>query len=229
MSVRSWVARSVLALACLVAPPSGAVVARAQASDSGQSAVRVVHASPDAPPVDVFVDGARALTNLAFGESAGYVTLPSGWHAVAVVPAGAMSDAAVIAADLELAPDRAYTVMAVGGLASIAPLVLVDDRAPALDGEARVRFVHSSPDAPAVDVAVLGGPTLFSNVAFKDASAYLTVPAGTVDLAVRLAGTETTVLTVPAVSLTAGQVYTVAAVGLVGGTPALGALPLADS
>ena len=48
---------------------------------------------------------------------------------------------------------------ATGFLASIQPLVLEDDRG--TTGQAKVRFVHTSPDAPAVDVAVKGGPVLF--------------------------------------------------------------------
>src|SRR6187200_2622742 len=42
----------------------------------GDAAVNVIHASPDAPEVDVYVNGAQALTGLAFGEFSGWVALP---------------------------------------------------------------------------------------------------------------------------------------------------------
>lgn len=42
-------------------------------------------------------------------------------------------------------------------------------------------MVHASPDAPAVDVAVKGGPVLFAGLPFPRASAYASVPAGTYD------------------------------------------------
>lgn len=202
---------------------------RAATAQMQMASVRVVHASPDAPAVDVLVDGNRAITNLAFGQAAGYVDLAAGSHQVAVVPTGAGPEAAVIQATLELAAGRAYTVMAVGQLAQIEPLVLSDDRAAPMGSTAKVRFVHTAPDAPAVDIAVTGGPVLFSNVPFKEASQYLEAPAGTLDLEVRVAGTDTAVLTVPGVTLEAGKVYTIAAIGLAGGTPSLQALPLIDA
>lgn len=80
-------------------------------------------------------------------------------------------------------------------------------------------MVHTSPDAPAVDVAVKGGPVLFSNLPFPRASQYLVVAAGTYDLEVRVAGTTTVALELPGVSLESGKTYTVFAVGSVqGGT-----------
>lgn len=229
--MKQLVSAYLLVLALLANVPGLAAAAPAaqppaQAADTAK--VRVIHASPDAPAVDVLVDGGRAITNLAFGEVAGYVDLPAGTHAVAVVPAGAAADAAVIQTNLELAAGKAYSVLATGRLAEISPVVLSDDRG-GPDSTARVRFAHLSPDAPAVDIAVAGGPVLFSNVPFREAAAYLDAPAGTLDLEARLAGTDTVALSVPNVTLEAGKVYTILAIGLAGGTPALQALPLVDS
>jgi hypothetical protein len=80
--------------------------------------------------------------------------------------------------------------------------------------------VHLSPNAPAVDVAVTGGPVLFANKAFKDYSAFTPVDAGTYDLEVRLAGQATVVLPLPGITLQAGKIYTVFARGFAGGTGA---------
>jgi hypothetical protein len=41
------------------------------------SMVRVAHLSPDAPAVDVLVNGQRAITNLAFKEVTPYIPLPA--------------------------------------------------------------------------------------------------------------------------------------------------------
>jgi hypothetical protein len=135
----------------------------------------------------------------------------------------------VIDATLDLAADTDYTVVAVGLLADIEPLVLVDNNSAPAAGKAHVRFVHASPDAPAVDIAVTGGPVLFSNVPFKGVGDYLPVDAGTYNLEARVAGTETVALSVPNVALEAGKVYTIFAMGLVGGEPALTAVPSVDA
>jgi hypothetical protein len=194
----------------------------------GESArVRVVHASPDAPAVDVLVDGSAAFTSAPFKGITDYASLDPGTYAVQVVPAGE-TEPAVIDAELGLEA-RDYTVVAVGALENIEPLVLADNNAQPAAGKAHVRFVHASPDAPAVDIAVAGGPVLFSNVAFKGVGDYLPVDAGTYDLEVRPAGSEDVVLSVPALALRDGTVYTVFAMGLAGGEPALQAVPSVDA
>jgi LPXTG-motif cell wall-anchored protein len=135
----------------------------------------------------------------------------------------------VIDASLDLATETDYTVVAVGQLANIEPLVLIDNNSAPAAGKAHVRFVHASPNAPAVDIAVTGGPVLFSNVPFKGTGDYLPVDAGSYDLEARVAGTETVALSVPGVMLEEGKVYTIFAMGLAGGEPALAAVPSVDA
>ncbi|WP_117237164.1 DUF4397 domain-containing protein [Thermus sediminis] len=179
--------------------------------------VRVAHLSPDAPAVDVLVNGQRAITGLAFKQVTPYISLPATRVRVQVVPAG--QDApVVIDAELDLREGVYYTVAATGFLANIRPQVYTDTLAGFFPraGFARVRVVHTSPDAPAVDVAVRGGPVLFANLPFPRASTYLSVPAGSYDLEVRAAGTTTVALSLPGVNLESGKIYTVFAVGSLG-------------
>lgn len=190
--------------------------------------VRVVHASPDAPAVDVLVNDGVAFSNAPFKGITNYASLAAGEYQVKVVPTGATTPV-VISATLGLEADKDYTVVAVGKLADIEPLVLVDNNSAPAAGKAHVRFVHASPDAPAVDIAVKDGPVLFSNVAFKGAGSYLPVDAGSYDLEVRLAGTTTVALAVPGVKLDAGSVYTVFAMGLASGEPTLTAVSSVDA
>jgi hypothetical protein len=195
-------------------------------ADGHQARVRAVHASPDAPAVDILVNDNAAFTNAPFKGITDYASLDVGTYNIKVVPTGA-TDPVVIEADLALEAQD-YTIVAVGTLENIEPLVLVDNNSMPEAGKAHVRFVHASPDAPAVDIAVKDGPVLFGNVAFKEVGDYLPVDAGTYDLEVRLAGTDTVALEVPGLALEAGTVYTVFAMGLAGGEPALEAVPSVD-
>jgi hypothetical protein len=200
-------------------------------ASAGETArVRVVHASPDAPAVDVYADGARALTNVPYKGYSDYLPLPAGPHNFKVFATGAdpASDTAVIDADATLEAGKDYTVVAVGLLADIEAAVFEDNNAAPAAGKAHVRVIHASPDAPAVDVAVAGGPVLFSNLAFPNAAGPSPVDAGTYDLEVRAAGTTTAALEVPGVQTQAGKIYTVLAVGLLEGEPALEALPIVN-
>jgi hypothetical protein len=196
-------------------------------ADGHQARVRAVHASPDAPAVDILVNDNAAFTNAPFKGITDYASLDTGTYNIKVVPTGA-TDPVVIEADLTLEA-KDYTIVALGTLENIEPLVLVDNNSAPAEGKAHVRFVHTSPDAPAVDIAVKGGPVLFSNIAFKGVGDYLPVDAGTYDLEVRVAGTENVALEVPGLALSQGTVYTVFAMGLAGGEPALEAVPSVDS
>ena len=183
--------------------------------NEGDAAVNVVHASPDAPAVDVYVNGEQALTGLAFGEFSGWVALPAGEHQIQVTAEGAALDTAVIDAMVTIEAGAAYHIAATGLLEEIAPQVYQTDLSMLEDDMARIRVIHTSPDAPAVDVAVTGGDVLIENLAFPDASDFLEVPAGTYDLEVRPTGTEDVALALPGVALEAGMVYDIFATGLV--------------
>jgi hypothetical protein len=213
-----------LAMAFLPVVPTDQALAQSDAAR-----VRVVHASPDAPAVDVWVEGSVAFENAPFTGVTDYAALDAGTYNVQVTPTGA-TEPVVINADLDLTAGTDYTVVAVGLLADIEPLVLVDNNSAPAAGMAHVRFVHASPDAPAVDIAVAdGGPVLFSDVPFKGVGDYLPVDAGTYDLEARIAGTSDVALSVPGVALEDGYVYTIFAMGLAGGEPALTAVPSVDA
>lgn len=215
----------ILSAVALLALPAGDVSAQ-----SSESRIRVLHASPDAPAVDIYLDGAEAVSDLAFDDITGYVSVPAGDHNVQVFPASANgSGDPVIDADVTLTADTDYTIAAVGKLADIEPLVLVDNNAAPAAGKTHLRFVHASPDAPAVDIYVDGAGVVVPNAAFKAASDYLPLDAGTYDLEVRAAGTDTVALDLPGVTLEAGNVYTAFAVGLLDGTPALSAKLTTDA
>ncbi|MCU4972910.1 DUF4397 domain-containing protein [Halobacteria archaeon AArc-m2/3/4] len=182
--------------------------------DAERGSVRVAHLSPDAPNVDVFVDGDAVLEDVPFRAVSDYLELPVGTANVTITAAGD-PDTVAFDDDVEIAEGDA-TVAALGELSGenqqFAPALLTDDRSD--PGEmARVRLVHASPDAPAVDVTVAGDP-LFENVAFGEA-ATVEVPADAYELEVRPA-TETAdgdVVETFDVEPAAGGVYTVFAVG----------------
>jgi len=176
--------------------------------------LRVAHLSPDAPAVDIWVNGSRVLEGVPFKAISDYLSLDAGSYQIQVSPAGA-ADPIVIDAAVELEIGTAYTVAATGLLAEIAPIVLIDDL-DTLGDQAKVRFVHTSPDALAVDVGVSGGPVLFREAAFREASQYLAVGGGLYNLEVRLAGTMTVALPVPGVQFENGTNYTIFAIGLAG-------------
>lgn len=178
-----------------------------------EASLRVIHASYDAPAVDVAVDGPVAIPSLAYPEASGYQMVSAGTRNVMVTPAGQISPV-VISADLPLADGMSYTVFAADQLNQIQPIFVMDDRTPAGD-QARVRFAHLSPDAPAVDIRLDtgDGPVVFGNAAFTDVTAYAAVDGGDYNFVVTAAGQTDPVVRFAPVTLENGAVYTVMAHG----------------
>jgi hypothetical protein len=175
--------------------------------------VRIVHMSPDAPALDVTVDGQATVAGLAFRSASGYTSLAPGARKLRVTAAG-QGQRALIEADLPLQAGQDLTLVALGRLADISALPLQDDNGAPPAGKAKVRFMHASPDAPPVDISVKGGPVIFPNVGFKSVAGYVAVDAGTYALEVRPAGGTNVALNLPSVTFLSGQVVTIFGAGL---------------
>ena len=186
----------------------------------GEAALRVAHLSPDAPNVDVYVDSEDpTLADVPFGEVSDYLDVPAGDREVEITAAGD-PDTSVFSGPVTVEADADYTVAAIGELSDdggqpFEPLVLEDDNSAVGGDTARLRVVHASPDAPAVDVTAAGGDVvLFDGVAYGE-SGYVEVEAN--DYTVEIRGdTESNDGEVAAdfdVSLNGGTVYTAFAAG----------------
>lgn len=191
--------------------------------ETRQASVMIVHASPDAPAVDLLVNNSKVASGVTFLQNTNYLKTDEGTTNIKVNAAG--TNTSVINADVDLDGDKSYSVFAVNTLSKIEPLAFEDNLTSPASGKAHVRFIHLSPDAPAVDIALRGGAVVFPNVAFKTGTAFAPLDAGSYKLDVRLAGTSTVALPLPDITLEAGKIYTVYAKGTLLGTgnQALGA------
>ncbi len=199
-------------------------------SSPPNAAIRISHLAPDAPRVNVNVDGAAFLTAVDFGSSSGLKPVAAGSHEVAVdgiLPSGTATVIGPVSLDLK--PDTQYDVLAVGKLTgsgdtAFGPLVIErPDQMPA-GGEIRVQVVHAAPSAPAVDVyvtapgAALGSPTL-SGIPFKTYSDPLTLPAGEYQVRLTLPGSSDVVYDSGPLPLTGGADLLIAAIDNLGAGP----------
>jgi hypothetical protein len=175
--------------------------------------------------VNVLIDGGTPSggNNLAYKGVVGYTRVEHGAHNVR------LDIASSGAALLELAPTYAagtdYTVFAIGqlGNATVTHLTTADDNsAPGAD-QARIRVIHASPTAGAVDVYVTepGAPLtdvgrVFSNVTYAnpdDAARYRSLPAGRYQVRVTNAGSQTVGIDAGSTDLGRGRVRTFLLVG----------------
>lgn len=181
---------------------------------AGKAWIRVLHGSPDAPAVDVYVDGAKAITDLAFGAITDYTPVPAGDRAIKVCATGSTTVCPIDVPKLSVADGKKYTIAATGLLADIKAQVIED--APAADStKAQVRVVHFSADTPAVDVLTADGATkLVTNLAFPKATDYLSLDANTYSVKVCASPADTVCPLGPLpLTVAGGKAYSVFAIG----------------
>jgi len=187
------------------------------------SYLRVVHASPDAPAVDVAVDNESVLTGVEFGDVGDYLALAGGPHNVTI---SANESGAVVFEDTVTLDPRTITTIAAAGEVSenatqpFEPILYDDNAYEPAANESAVSVIHLSPDAPTVDVTVgTGNETvvLADNVSYGEASDYATVAAGnyTVDVREATEADDGPVLATVDLTLDEGSAYSALAVGFV--------------
>lgn len=180
------------------------------------------------------LEGLSVAGGLAYSEVTRYLALDAGQYTARLVAPDATDCATSLAGlpdyPLPNLPEGTYaTVAAVGmvGATDDTAFTLkpfVDESTVAAD-QAALRFVHASPGTPAVDVGTLAGSTftaIFQDVAFgdfatssgTDANGFLvTSPIASATVSARPAGTSADALVVEGVSLPAGTIASLFAIG----------------
>lgn len=181
--------------------------------------VRFIHASTDASNVDLYIDGIRILKDFSYKEVSNYLSLPAGKHQIDIYPTGNMVST-VLSRKVMIEQGKHYTLIPTGHVKNLKWLALEDD--PLVPrGESKIRFIHLSPDAPALDIAVNGRDVIFSNLAFRKHTSYLGLSPMTVDLESRIAGSPNIALPFPQIQLKPNKAYTTLIVGSITSEPGL--------
>ena len=225
--------KNMLTLTAVLALSVGSAACGDDDDDSGtnppeQTAqVRAIHASPDAPAVDIYVEGSSTpiATNVAYGAATAYVTVPAGTYNIQLRPTGADSSTDPIyeTGNVSLGADAVLTAVAAGLLNSADAadafriIPQFEGFATPASGNAIVRILHAGSDAPTVnlDVGADGSNEITNLARFADTGAAgVDLPGGSpLTIAVVVDGLTVTTFTTPALS--AGTEYFLIATGLV--------------
>ena len=132
--------------------PAKAKATKKVVRTTGTAFLRVLHAIPGGPSVDVYSGTIKVASDVSFKSLGDYMDVKSGKNAFKVVPAG-KTEPSIVAEDKTLAKGKYFTLVVTGKQA--ATLLLVNDSAgKEIADKARVRVVHAAPGVPDVLVTV---------------------------------------------------------------------------
>lgn len=179
--------------------------------------VRIAHAVPDAPAADVYLGSKKVASGITFKTVTGYLPLPAGTHRITLTPVGLTR--AVLELSVTVKPGQTFTAAAAGTLRTLRPVLISEEAALPTNKATRVRVIHLAPDAPAVDVLLVGSEArlLAKSVAFGKASPFTPIGAGDYTLEVRPAASPLAIKQNVALKVSAAGDLTVFAVGLLKG------------
>ena len=162
--------------------------------------IEIIHASQNAPDVNVVVGTSTVASGLAFGEAA-YTSVTSGTFPVEVqgILPGGVTASVIGPVDLNTQDGERVTIIAANDVANIAPIVLTDDQPDVAATDVRARVVHAASTAPMVDVYVAAPGVDITTIAplgtfsFGETLGPVTVAEGDYQITVTPAGDPATV------------------------------------
>jgi Domain of unknown function (DUF4397) len=214
-SLAGWL---LLTLAFITACGTGGAV-----EPSSVAALRVYNASPDSPPVDIFLRGGQVTQGLAYGFGRLYVLVNAGPGTIEVQNTNTAD--VLLDYDANLAQATPYTFAITGFTNSLQPVFLADDTTAAPQNNFKVRLIHLAPQGPPMDLYITDAAgdlttatPVMTAIAYTKASTYVTAPIGNKRLQLTEAGTKTVLRDVGTFTFTSGQGVTLFLIGAAGST-----------
>jgi hypothetical protein len=183
----------------------------------GMAYIRLFHAAPGAPEVDIYANGRQVAKRLAYGQFTEYISLPVGTYTIEAFPVG-LKNNPVLRVNIPL-ESNAYTLALIGVLPRIGILPIVDEFVAFSPGTANLRFANLSPNAPSLNLALRSGLKLITDVSYTEVSDYIPMRPGNYNLIVTPATSSTIVTDVPRVRILPRRNLTVYVLGLYGQQP----------
>jgi hypothetical protein len=194
--------------------------------DMSEAKIRFLHTSPDAPKIDIYVNNTLLTNGISYKMHTEYMTLPLGKHQIDLYPTG-NTDNCLLSKKVTVEHGKSYTIAIIGRMKNLR-LIPFLNQPDVPGGEAKIRYLHLSPDCSALDIAVKDRDVIFSDISFKKVTEYLGLTPMTVDLEIREAGTKNIILPMPKSKFLPNEAYTIVIVGSVKGKPGIEVLPIRD-
>lgn len=151
-------------------------------SDPEESHIMFVHASPDSPPVDIFLNDQKRAT-VSFLDHTIYLKVISGEQDITIKASG--TDEILLQKSLSVFPRNHSSVFVFNNRQNLEIMTFTDklkEDAPNI----AVRFINLAPDSPFLELLTNGTTMLeFRGIEFKNFTRWLTLPENDPELELR--------------------------------------------
>lgn len=174
------------------------------------SLVRFLHAVPEGEEVDIYINDVPFYKGLEFTEFSPYVYVPQGNYTVTIYLEDTQENP-IVNEKIDVNVNQLVTIAITGEIGDIKLLPIVEETEVVSGSNAKVRVVHLSPNAPAVNIAA-DNQELFADVKYRDVTPYMAIPAKEYTVNVEEARTNR-LMRQNQVTINPGRIYTFYAVG----------------
>lgn len=176
------------------------------------SALSVVNAAVGSPALDVKIGQNKASNDLfTYGKDISYLNVYSGEREVSFFQGTEKNTTG----KFTLKNGKYYSLFLVGEWPQTELVLLNDSLTRPASGKAHIRFVNMSKDAGVLNLGLTNGSTLINQKAYKIGSDFIEVNGNKpYTFVIRNHTTLTDTLSIPAVNLESGRIYTIWAKGL---------------
>ena len=192
-----------------------------------QSKIRLLHAVPSAPAVDIYFDGMPLAQNLAFSDITCYENISTGSHEIQLFKTGTY-DQPLITSDIEILPNTSMTVSIVTLGGGLDTFILNDANEKDSIADTFLRFIHLSPNSPLMSLSLPNNNTLFGNVEYLETTGYYPLSPAIYDFMISFSAIAGLYKYINDETLSNGRFYTIYIIGLLNKRPTLGYLLVED-
>ena len=183
------------------------------------SYIRLFHASPNAPGVDIYLDNNLVAKDLKYQQFTNYIPIAAGEYDIKIYPTGTTATPVLTFDNFGITPNSIQTAAVIGDVNSLELFSVPEPHLTVNPSMVFLRFVGLSPDSQSLDVALPNGQLLFKGLDYKDIMGYILIPPGNYTILLKPAGTDKVTLTAPNFIVKPNRLYTTYVTGFESGNP----------
>jgi len=175
--------------------------------------IRFINASPTLGTYNIYLDDKMVNTAaIPFGGTVSYAAYIFGNHVVKYTTAS--NPQSVLTKQITLTAKQIHSAYLIDKNDKMDVLLVIDDAGTASTTKAFVKFINLSPDAPSLNLDIMGGANLIKDKTYKNGSPYIQVDPKTYDFDIKDSATGAVKTTLMGVDMVAGRYYTIISRGL---------------